>query len=49
MKRKTKQNKKPKVIDTEDRLVVARGRGEGWVKWVRGQNVHVLGHNVQHG
>lgn len=27
-----KQTPKPKLIDTEDRLVVARGRGGRWVK-----------------
>ena len=25
-----------KLIDTENRLVVAIGGGEGWVKWVKG-------------
>ena len=33
LKNKTKQNKN-KLIDTENRLVVARG-GEGWAKWVK--------------
>ena len=30
---KTKQNK---LIDTENRSVVARGQGWGWEKWERG-------------
>ena len=33
LKRKNKINK---LIDTEDRLVVARSEGWEWVKWVKG-------------
>ena len=37
LKNRNKKQKKTKLINTENRLVVARGGGgEGWVKWVKG-------------
>ena len=30
---------KPKLIDTENRLVAAGGGGWGWAKWVMGSKV----------
>ena len=33
---KHNKTKNPRLIDTENRLVVARGGGRGWAKWVKG-------------
>lgn len=30
------KSKKTKLIDTENRMVVARGGGVGWAKWAKG-------------
>ena len=56
--KKKQQQKKPKLIDTENRLVVARGGGREWGEWGEGgqkvQTSHYKvnkfwGSNVPHG
>ena len=41
-KKQTNKQVKNKLVDTENRLVVARGRCGGWVKWVTGVKTYKL-------
>lgn len=53
--KQTNKKKKPKLRNTENRLVVMRGRGWGWAQWVKWVKKYILpyinkswGYNTQY-